>query len=184
MNRKCYMAKQEIELKEKFAKDSITIMTEMIMPNDTNPLGNLMGGNLMRWMDIVGGICAGKYCEAHVVTASVDHVSFQHPISIGNVITLTARVTRAFNTSVEVFVEVHKADITGANSMKTNQAYLSFVAVDEHSHKPIKVPKLKPVGEQELKLFESAERRREIRLILGGRLKPEDAHGIKAFFRD
>ena len=67
-------------MKEKKTSDSETIMTEMIMPNDTNPLGNLMGGNLMRWMDIVGGICAGKHCEAHVVTASVDHVSFNKPI--------------------------------------------------------------------------------------------------------
>ena len=169
-------------MREKVVQESVTVKTEMIMPNDTNPLGNLMGGNLLRWMDIVGGICAAKHCEAHVVTASVDHVSFQNAISLGNVITLTAKVTRAFNTSVEVYVEVHAADITGANPLKSNQAYLTFVAVDEESKKPIKIPKLRAVSSEELKLYESAERRREIRLILGGRLKAKDAHNVKAFF--
>lgn len=169
-------------MREKIVSESTTIKTEMIMPNDTNPLGNLMGGNLLRLMDIVGGICAAKHCEAHVVTASVDHVSFQNAIQLGHVITLTAKVTRAFNTSVEVYVEVHAADITGANPMKSNHAYLTFVAVDQETQKPIKIPKLRPVSSEELKLYESAERRREIRLILGGRMKPQDAHGVKAYF--
>jgi len=128
------------ELREKLVQESKTIMTEMIMPNDTNPLGNLMGGNLMRWMDIAGGVCAAKHCEAHVVTASVDHVSFQAPIKEGDVITLTATVTRAFNTSVEVYVEVSAADITGHNARKSNHAYLSFVALEAKSKKPMKVP--------------------------------------------
>ena len=76
------------ELEAKKVSESKTIMTEMIMPNDTNPIGNLMGGNLMRWMDIAAGICAGKHCESHVVTASVDHVSFQKPILMGDIITI------------------------------------------------------------------------------------------------
>ena len=79
--------------------ESYSVMTEMVMPNDTNPMGNLMGGNLLRWMDIISGICAGKHCGANVVTASVDHVSFQRPIRLGDVVTLEASVTRAFSQS-------------------------------------------------------------------------------------
>jgi len=170
--------------KEKLVQESKTIMTEMIMPNDTNPLGNLMGGNLMRWMDIAGGICAAKHCESHVVTASVDHVSFQSPIKEGDVITLTATVTRAFNTSVEIYVEVSAADITGGNARKSNHAYLTFVALGAESKKPISVPPLRPLTSEELKLHESAIRRRELRLILSGRMKPEEAVEIKDFFKD
>ncbi len=169
-------------MKGKKVVESKTIMTEMIMPNDTNPLGNLMGGNLLRWMDIVGGICAGKHCESHVVTASVDHVSFQKSIANGDVITLEASVTRAFNTSVEVFVEVFAADIKGGNNRRSNHAYFTFVALNDESLKPKKVPPVIPLTSEEEKLFESANRRRELRLILSGRIKPEEATEVKAFF--
>jgi len=169
-------------MKGKKVSESKTIMTEMIMPNDTNPLGNLMGGNLLRWMDIVGGICGGKHCESHVVTASVDHVSFQKSIANGDVITLEASVTRAFNTSVEVFVEVFAADIKGGNNRRSNHAYFTFVALDDESLKPKKVPPVIPLTREEEKLFESANRRRELRLILSGRIKPEEATEVKAFF--
>ena len=169
-------------MKEKLVSESRTIMTEMIMPNDTNPLGNLMGGNLMRWMDIAGGICAAKHCECHVVTASVDHVSFTSPIRVGDVITLNAVVTKAFNTSVEVYVEVLAADMTGANGRQSNHAYLSFVALDQKTQKPCKVPPLRPVSSEEKKLYDGASRRRELRLILSGRIKPSEANEIKDFF--
>ena len=171
-------------MKEKKVSESKTIMTELIMPNDTNPLGNLMGGNLMRWMDIAGGVCAGKHCEAHVVTASVDHVSFQQPIKLGNVISINAVVTRAFNTSVEVYLEVYVSDITGANTMKSNHAYMTFVALDPKTLKPQKVPSLLPVSSEEQRLYEGAVRRRELRLILSGRLKPKDANDLRAYFDD
>lgn len=174
----------EINLKPKKVSESKSIMTEMIMPNDTNPLGNLMGGNLMRWMDIIGGICAGRHCEAHTVTASVDHVSFQKPILLGDVITLEASVTRAFNTSVEVFVEVFAANIKGGNPRKSNHAYFTFVALDDKKKKPTPVPAVIPLTSEEQKLFDSAERRRELRLILGGRMKPEQATGLKALFAE
>jgi acyl-CoA hydrolase len=117
--------------KVKKVSESRTIMTEMIMPNDTNPMGNLMGGNLLRWMDIAAAICAGKHCESYVVTASVDHVSFQKAIHVGDVITLESLVTRAFNTSVEVFVEVTAADVKGGNPRKCNHAYFTFVGMDD-----------------------------------------------------
>ncbi len=169
-------------MKIKKVADSKTIMTEMIMPNDTNPLGNLMGGNLMRWMDIVGGICAGKHCEAHVVTVSVDHVSFQKPIHVGDVITLEATVTRAFNTSVEIYVEVFAHDVKGHNSRRCNDAYFTFVSLSDEERKPIKVPEFQPLTNEEQRLYESAIRRREIRLILAGRLKPKDATEVKNLF--
>ena len=161
---------------------SSTTMTEMIMPNDANPTGNLMGGNLLRWMDIVSGICAGKHCESNVVTASVDHVSFTKPIKIGDVITLEASVTRAFRTSVEVFVEVYATDIKGHNPRRSNSAYYTFVALDDANGKPIPVSPVIPVTEIEQQRYDSAPRRREMRLILAGRLKPENAMEVRALF--
>ncbi len=169
-------------MKKKKVSESRTVMTEMAMPNDTNPLGNLMGGNLMRWMDIAAGICAGKHCEAYVVTASVDHVSFQNPIRVGDVITLEATVTRAFNTSVEIYVEVFTADIKGGSNRRSNHAYFTFVAIDDEKKKPIKVPQLLPLTREEQTLYEGAARRRELRLVLSGRMKPEQASEIKSFF--
>lgn len=169
-------------MRDKTVAESHTIMTEMIMPNDTNPLDNLMGGNLMRWMDIAGGICAAKHCESNVVTASVDNVSFQKPIRLGCVITIKASVTRAFNTSVEVYLEVHVAKITGADPMKSNHAYMTFVALDKESLSPIKIPKVIPLSEEEQKHYEGAIRRRQIRLIQAGRLKPQDATELKNLF--
>jgi acyl-CoA hydrolase len=170
------------ERKVKLANESKTVMTEMIMPNDTNPLGNLMGGNLMRWMDIVGAICAAKHCESQVVTASVDNVSFQEAIKMGEVITLEAHVTRSFNTSVEVFVEVFANKIDGGNPRKCNQAYLTFVAINMDTLTPQTVPELKPMSSQELSHHEGAARRREIRLIQSGRMKPSEAKEVRDFF--
>jgi acyl-CoA hydrolase len=169
-------------VKTKKISESKTVMTEMVMPNDTNPMGNLMGGNLLRWMDIACGICAGKHCEAHVVTASVDHVSFQRPIRVGEVVTLEASVTRSFNTSVEIIVEVFASDIKGLGARRCNSAYYTFVALDGENGSPIPVPTVLPLSEIEHQRFESAIRRRELRLILSGRLKPEDAPEIKNLF--
>jgi acyl-CoA hydrolase len=168
-------------LKPKKVSDSRTVMTEMVMPNDTNPMGNLMGGNLLRWMDIVSGICAGKHCEAFVVTASVDHVSFQKPIRNGDVVRLEATVTRAFRTSVEVHVEVFANDIKGGNARRCNNAFYTFVGLDD-DHQPTPVPPVLPLTEIEQQRFESAPRRREVRLILSGRMKPENSVEIKSLF--
>jgi acyl-CoA hydrolase len=170
------------ESRPKKVADSRTIMTELVMPNDTNPMGNLMGGNLLHWMDMVSGVCAGKHCEAHVVTASVDHVSFENPIRNGEVVTLEATVTRAFRTSVEVMVEVFAADMKGHNPRRCNHAYFTMVALDEVNGKPQPAPQVIPLTEIEQQRYESAPRRREMRLILSGRLRVEDASAIKALF--
>ena len=172
------------ELKPKKVNDSKTIMTEMVMPNDTNPSGNLMGGNLMRWMDIVASVAAGKHCESEVVTASVDHVSFTKPIFKGDIVTLESQVTRAFNSSLEVYVEVFAADMKGGNNRMCNDAYFTFVALTDDMKKTKKVPALVPLTREEEKLYEGAERRRELRLILSGRMKPEAAKNLKDFFNN
>ena len=164
--------------------ESRSIMTELVMPNDTNPLGNLMGGYLMRWMDIVSAIAAGRHTESYVVTVSVDHVSFQNPIHLGDVITLEAQVTRAFNTSVEIYVEVFASDIKGGATRRCNHAYLTFVALEDDRKTPIVVPQVLPLTAEEERLYESASRRRELRLILAGRLKPKDAGELITFFQD
>jgi acyl-CoA hydrolase len=169
---------------QKKVSESFTVMTEMIMPNDTNPMGNLMGGYLMRWMDIVAAICAGRHCEAHVVTAAVDHISFQNAIRLGEVITLEASITRAFNTSVEVYVEVFANDIKGQTPRRCNHAYFTFVAVDDSKRTPIAVPPVIPLSSEEQTLYEGAARRREIRLILSGRIKAKEATEIRKYFAD
>lgn len=171
-----------MELREKLVAESRTIMTEMIMPNDTNPLGNLMGGYLMRWMDIACAVCAARHTDSHVATASVDHISFHEPIKLGDVITLTANVTRAFNTSVEIFVEVQASDITGNNLRQSNHAYFTFVAINPATGTPVPVPKVKPITNEEKNQYEVASRRRELRLILAGKLKPTDATELRDFF--
>ncbi|MEP1257784.1 acyl-CoA thioesterase, partial [Algoriphagus sp.] len=114
---------------KKFAKESAVIMTEMVLPNDTNTLNNLMGGKLMHWMDVVAAIAAQKHSNSIVVTASADNISFQQPIALGNVVTLKAQVTRAFKSSMEVIIEVIAEDIPANKKIITNRAFFTFVAV-------------------------------------------------------
>ena len=90
--------------------DSLTIMNELVLPNDTNTFGNLMGGRLMYWMDIAAGMAAAKHCNAPCMTASVDNLSFKNPIKLGNIVRIEARVTRAFNTSMEIYLKVFGED--------------------------------------------------------------------------
>ena len=159
-------------------------MTELVLPNDTNPLNNLMGGRLMHYMDVVSAITAQKHSNRIVVTASVDNISFSKPIPLGSVITLNAQVTRAFSSSMEVFIEVLAENIPSGEKFRSNSAYFTFVAVDQ-TGRPIDVPNLVPETDQEKELYESAQKRRELRLILAGRMKPNDAKDLKDFlFRD
>lgn len=168
--------------KSKRVIDSLVTMTELVLPNDTNTLQNLMGGRMMHWMDIVAAISAQRHSNRIVVTASVDNVSFSHPIRLGNVVTLKAKVTRAFNSSMEVYIEVTAEDIPAQNTLKSNTAFYTFVAVDQLGN-PIDVPEAIPETEEEKNLFDSALRRRQLRLVLAGRLKPEDATELKLLFQ-
>lgn len=166
---------------DKKPAESLVVMTELVLPNDTNNFGNLMGGRLMYWMDIAAALSAMKHCAAPVVTASVDNISFHNPIKIGNVVHIEARVTRAFNSSMEVHLQVWGEDAIQQYRYKSNDAYFTFVALDPNG-KPRKVNGLIPESEEEKKLFDGALRRRQVRLILGGKLKPEDADELKALF--
>jgi acyl-CoA hydrolase len=170
-----------MEIKTKSAVESAIIMTELVLPNDTNVFGNLMGGRLMYWMDIAAALSAAKHCNAPVVTASVDNISFEAPIRLGNVVHIEARVSRAFNTSMEVHLNVWGEDLTQQYKYKSNEAYYTFVALDPN-RKPRQVPQLVPETDEETKLFEGALRRRQVRLILGGKMKPDDASELKALF--
>ena len=166
---------------EKKPSDSHVVMTELVLPNDTNTYGNLMGGRLMYWMDIAAALAAMKHCAAPVVTASVDNISFESPIKLGNAVHIEARVTRSFNSSMEVHMNVWGEDPTQQYRYKSNEAYYTFVALDPNG-KPRPVPALIPETEDEKRLFDGALRRRQIRLILGGKMKPEEAQELKALF--
>jgi acyl-CoA hydrolase len=168
-------------MQAKSPKDSYVIMNELVLPNDTNTLNNLMGGRLLHWMDIAAAISGQKHCNRIVVTASVDNVSFKHPIKLGDVVTIEARVTRAFNTSVEVRMDVWAENIPSGTRVKSNEAYYTFVALDAEGC-TIPVPELVPDTPEEIALYEGALRRRQLRLILGGKMNPDDATELKALF--
>lgn len=161
--------------------DSRTVMNELVLPNDTNTLTNLMGGRLLHWMDICAAISAQKHSNHIVVTASVDSVTFKESIHLGDVVTLTSYVTRAFNSSMEVFIEVIAENFPKGKKIKSNEAYYTFVALNDQ-HTPIIVPELVPQSDEEKQKFEGALRRRQVRLILAGKMKPEDAQELKNLF--
>jgi acyl-CoA hydrolase len=165
----------------KTPRESHTIMNELVLPNDTNTLNNLMGGRLLHWMDIAAAISAQKHCNHIVVTASVDNVSFKRSIKLGDVITIEAKVTRAFNTSVEVRLDVWAQNIPSGTKAKSNEAYYTFVSVDKDGN-TFPVPPLVPETEEDVSLYNGALRRRQLRLILGGKMKPDDATELKALF--
>jgi acyl-CoA hydrolase len=168
-------------MKAKSPKESYTIMNELVLPNDTNTLNNLMGGRLLHWMDIAAAISGQKHCNRIVVTASVDNVSFKHPVKLGDVISIEAKVTRAFNTSVEIRLNVWAENIPSGTRVKSNEAYYTFVALDEEG-RTIPVPELIPETKEEIALYDGALRRRQLRLILSGKMKPDDATELKALF--
>ena len=123
--------------------ESVTIMNELVLPNDTNVFGNLMGGRLMYWMDIAASMTAVKHCNAPCMTASVDNISFKTPIKLGNVVKIEAKITRAFNTSMEIYLKVWGQDNLHQYSYESNEAYLTFVALDPNN-KPRSVPPVIP----------------------------------------
>lgn len=166
---------------EKKASESLVVMTELVLPNDTNTFGNLMGGRLMYWMDIASALAAMKHSGAPVVTASVDNISFKNPIKLGNVVHIEAKVTRAFTTSMEVHLKVWGEDALHQYKYKSNEAYFTFVALDPNSN-PRSVNQLIVETAEEKELYEGALRRRQMRLVLGGKMKASDADELKALF--
>jgi acyl-CoA hydrolase len=163
------------------AVDSFVTMNELVLPNDTNTFGDLMGGKLMYWMDIAAYLSASKHCNSACMTASVDNLSFKSPIKLGNVICIEAIVTRAFNTSMEVHLKVWNQNMVEQTRVLSNEAYFTFVALDENK-RPKAVPEIIAESENEKKYYDGALRRRQLRLILAGKMKPNDATELKALF--
>lgn len=156
-------------------------MTDLVLPSDTNPINNLFGGELLARMDRAACIAAQRHSEQIVVTASVNHVHFRKPVPLGSVLTLEAKVSRAFGTSMEVFIDVWIEAHDGTSREKANEAIYTFVAVSKEGV-PVPVPPVLPKTELEQKRYEGALRRRQLSLILAGKLKPEEATELKALF--
>lgn len=170
-------------MKAKTAKETLSITTHVVLPNDTNPLGNLFGGELLAWMDVISSVAAHRHSKRVVVTASVNHVSFQDPIKGGSIVTLEAKVSRAFTSSMEVIVDVFvENQVTGVRK-KSNEAIYTFVAVDQNGG-PIQVPELIPETDEEKARYEGALRRKQLSLILAGKMKPSDATELKKLFME
>lgn len=170
-------------MKAKTAVASKAVATHIVLPDDTNTLGNLMGGRLMYWMDVIAAVAAHRHCGRVVVTASVNNISFNQPIGLGDFVTLEAKVSRVFGSSMEVYIDVWVEDHKTAHKTKCNEAIFTFVAVDQIGN-TIEVPELIPESSVELERFDGALRRRQLSLILAGRMKPKDATELKAIFED
>jgi len=168
-------------MKAKLVSESYTVNTEVVLPNDTNHVGNLFGGKLLQWMDITAAICAQRHCKRVVVTAGINNVSFNNPIKQNSVVTIEARVSRAFTSSMEVFLDVFVEDPVTGEKTKCNEAIFTFVAIDQNGA-PLPVPQVIPETEQDKKRYEGALRRRQLALILAGRMKPDEATELKALF--
>lgn len=164
--------------KEKTPKESHTIMTEMVLPNDTNTVGNLMGGRLLHWMDICSAITAQKHSGRVVVTASVNNVSFNQPIQLGDVVILEAMVSRAFSSSMEIFIDVFLQEQRTNTRKKCNSAIYTFVAIDQ-AGTPIEVPQIRPETKEDKIRYVGALQRKQLSLVLGGKMKPEEAGELR-----
>ncbi len=165
----------------KTPKDSLTILTDIELPGETNPLGNLFGGELLARMDRACSIAARRHSHRIVVTATVNHVAFSKAVPVGSVVTIEAKVSRAFTSSMEVYVDVWIEDRESQHRTKVNEGIYTFVAVDEMGN-PVKIPQIKPETELEKTRFDGALRRKQLSLILAGKIKPDEATELKALF--
>lgn len=159
-----------MERKAKTVKESQIESFELVLPNDTNILGNLLGGRLMHFMDIAAALAAARHCNNVPVTAGVDNIQFHYPIHLGDIVILKASVNRAFNTSMEVGISVESENIKTGEITHSNSAYFTFVSIDSKTNKPIEVPEIIPEIPVEIRRFEQALKRREQRL--------KEKHGI------
>lgn len=168
-------------MKAKTPEESRTIMTDMVLPSETNPLNNLFGGELLARMDRAASIAARRHSRRIVVTASVNHVAFNRAVPLGSVVTVEAKVSRAFKTSMEIFIDVWIEDRESGARTKANEAIYTFVAVDE-TGLPVKVPEVIPQTDIEKERHAAALRRKQLSLVLAGKLKPQEATELKALF--
>ncbi|MFD2517414.1 acyl-CoA thioesterase [Salinimicrobium flavum] len=168
-------------MQAKTPEDSRTIMTDLVLPSETNPLNNLFGGELLARMDRAASIAARRHSRRIVVTASVNHVAFNKAVPLGSVVTVEAAVSRAFKTSMEIFIDVWVEDRESGTRSKANEAIYTFVAVDE-TGTPVKIPPIEPETDLEKERFAAALRRKQLALVLAGKMKPGDATELKALF--
>jgi len=168
-------------MQSRTANQSLTVYTDMVLPSETNPIGNMFGGELLARMDRAASIAARRHSRRIVVTASVNHVAFNKMIPLGSVVTVEAKVSRAFSSSMEVYMDVFIEDRESGERTLSNEAIYTFVAVDEMGN-PVRVPELVPETEIEKKRFEAALRRKQLSLVLAGKMKPKDATELKALF--
>lgn len=168
-------------MKKKKVSESLTIMTNIVLPNETNSLRNLFGGELLAKMDRCASISAARHSQTKVVTASVNHVSFKTPIPEGGIVILESKVSRAFSTSMEIYVDVWLEDPVSGTKIHTNEGIYTFVAVDSEN-RPVQVPEAEPETNLEKERFNAALRRKELSLILSGRMKPQESVELKKLF--
>ncbi|WP_425076462.1 acyl-CoA thioesterase [Psychroserpens sp. S379A] len=168
-------------MEPKTAFKSKTIMTDLVLPSETNPINNLFGGELLARMDRAASISARRHSRRIVVTASVNHVAFNRSVPLGSVVTIEAKVSRAFSSSMEVYIDVWIEDRESGECIKANEAIYTFVAVDE-TGRPVKVPELIAETKLEKERFDGALRRKQLSLVLAGKMKPSDATELKALF--
>lgn len=152
------------QLTPRTVAESQSEMAEMVLPNDANPLGNLLGGRLMHFIDIAGAMACHRHARSYVVTASMDHLDFLAPVHVGDLLILKSSVNRAFNTSMEVGVKVYVENYITGESRHVSSAYLTFVAVDPQG-KHLRVPPIIPVTDEEKQRYEDAGRRRDARKV-------------------
>ena len=168
-------------MKAKTPQESLAISTDIVLPSETNPLGNMFGGELLARMDRTASIAARRHSREIVVTASVNHVAFSRMIPLGSVVTIEAKVSRAFKSSMEVFLDVYIEDRESGERSVANEAIYTFVAVD-HAGKPVTVPELIPQTEDEKSRHAAALRRKQLSLVLAGKMNPSEATELKALF--
>ncbi|MBS7787554.1 acyl-CoA thioesterase [Flavobacterium sp. CYK-55] len=165
----------------KTPSESLTVLTDLVLPSETNPLNNLFGGELLARMDRAASIAARRHSRRITVTASVNHVAFNRSIPLGSVVTVEAKVSRAFTSSMEIFIDVWIEDRESGIRTKANEAIYTFVAVDE-TGRPVEVPQIVPETELEKERFDAALRRKQLSLVLAGKMKPHEASELKALF--
>jgi acyl-CoA hydrolase len=154
------MEQNDGNLRPRPVSDSKSEMIELVLPNDTNPLGALLGGRLMHWIDLAGALAAHRHSHSYAVTASMDHIDFLVPVHVGDMVVLQSAVNRVFNTSMEIGVRVMVENYISASRQKVATAYLTFVAVDRHGRR-LKIAPVIPETEEEKRRYEGALRRRE-----------------------
>lgn len=168
-------------MRKKAPSESRTILTDLVLTAETNHLNHMFGGELLARMDRAASIAAQRHSHHATVTASVNHVAFNHSIRLGSVVTVEASISRAFSTSMEVYIDVWIENRVSGDRSKANEAIFTFVAVDDNG-KPARVPEIEPETELEKARYEGALRRRQLSLVLAGKMKPNDATELKALF--